>query len=114
MRFEGVSFTYPDAEKPVLTDVSLHLPRGHKLALLGENGAGKTTLIKLLTRLYRPTAGRITLDGLDLNDWDEAALRRRVGVIFQDFVQYQFRLVYTSDAADELRGVGSWCTRLTK
>jgi ATP-binding cassette subfamily B protein len=90
VRFENVSFTYPDAEKPVLTDVNLHLPRGHKLALVGENGAGKTTLIKLLTRLYRPTAGRVTLDGLDLNEWDEAALRRRVGVIFQDFVQYQF------------------------
>jgi ATP-binding cassette subfamily B protein len=90
VRFENVSFTYPDAEKPVLTDVNLHLPRGHKLALVGENGAGKTTLIKLLTRLYRPTAGRVTLDGLDLNAWDEAALRRRVGVIFQDFVQYQF------------------------
>jgi ABC-type multidrug transport system fused ATPase/permease subunit len=70
--------------------VTLHLPRGHKLALVGENGAGKTTLIKLLTRLYRPTSGRITLDGLDLAAWDEGALRRRIGVIFQDFVQYQF------------------------
>jgi ATP-binding cassette subfamily B protein len=90
IRFEGVSFAYPGAEKPVLSDVTLHLPRGHKLALVGENGAGKTTLIKLLTRLYRPTSGRITLDGLDLAAWDEGALRRRIGVIFQDFVQYQF------------------------
>ncbi|MFO0602608.1 MAG: ABC transporter ATP-binding protein [Polyangiales bacterium] len=90
VRFENVSFTYPGADKPVLRDVTLHLPRGHKLALVGENGAGKTTLIKLLTRLYRPTAGRITLDGLDLADWDESALRRRIGVIFQDFVHYQF------------------------
>ncbi len=90
IRFEGVSFAYPGADKPVLADVTLHLPRGHKLALVGENGAGKTTLIKLLTRLYRPTSGRITLDGLDLAAWDEGALRRRIGVIFQDFVQYQF------------------------
>lgn len=90
VRFENVSFTYPDAERAVLEGVSLHLPRGHKLALVGENGAGKTTLIKLLTRLYRPTGGRITLDGLDLNEWGEDALRRRIGVIFQDFVQYQF------------------------
>jgi ATP-binding cassette subfamily B protein len=89
LRFENVSFAYPGAEKPVLQDVTLHLPPGHKLALVGENGAGKTTLIKLLTRLYRPTAGRVLLDGLDLNAWREDALRRRVGVIFQDFVQYQ-------------------------
>jgi ATP-binding cassette, subfamily B, bacterial len=90
IRFESVSFAYPGAEKPVLSQLTLHLPRGHKLALVGENGAGKTTLIKLLTRLYRPTAGRITLDGRDLNEWNETALRRRIGVIFQDFVQYQF------------------------
>ena len=89
VRFEGVSFTYPGAAQATLTDVTLHIPRGHKLALVGENGAGKTTLIKLLTRLYRPTAGRITLDGLDLAAWDDVALRRRIGVIFQDFVQYQ-------------------------
>ena len=55
---------------------------------MGENGAGKTTFIKLLTRLYEPTEGRILLDGRDLRDWDEAELRRRVGVIFQDFNQY--------------------------
>jgi ATP-binding cassette, subfamily B, bacterial len=90
IRFENVSFAYPGSEKPVLSQLTLHLPRGHKLALVGENGAGKTTLIKLLTRLYRPTAGRITLDGRDLNEWNETALRRRIGVIFQDFVQYQF------------------------
>jgi ATP-binding cassette subfamily B protein len=89
IRFEHVSFGYPGAEQPVLTDVSLHVPAGSSLALVGENGSGKTTLIKLLTRLYRPTSGRITLDGLDLADWDEAALRRRIGVIFQDFVRYQ-------------------------
>jgi ATP-binding cassette subfamily B protein len=89
IRFERVSFAYPGAEAPVLKDVDLHVRPGSSLALVGENGSGKTTLIKLLTRLYRPTAGRITLDGLDLADWDEDALRRRVGVIFQDFVRYQ-------------------------
>ncbi len=89
IRFEGVSFTYPGASAPTLSEVSLHLPRGHKLALVGENGAGKTTLIKLLTRLYAPTSGRITLDGLDLAEWEEGAFRRRIGVIFQDFVHYQ-------------------------
>jgi ABC-type multidrug transport system fused ATPase/permease subunit len=68
----------------------LEIPAGHSLALVGQNGAGKTTLIKLLTRLYEPTSGRIVLDGTDLRDWDRGALRRRIGVIFQDFVRYQF------------------------
>jgi ABC-type multidrug transport system fused ATPase/permease subunit len=90
IRFESVSFAYPGSARPTLTDVTLHIPAGRKLALVGENGAGKTTLIKLLTRLYAPTGGRITLDGRDLREWDSAALRRRIGVIFQDFVRYQF------------------------
>jgi ATP-binding cassette subfamily B protein len=89
IRFNHVSFGYPGAEQTVLTDVNLHIPPGTSLALVGENGSGKTTLIKLLTRLYRPTSGTITLDGLDLAEWDETALRRRIGVIFQDFVRYQ-------------------------
>ena len=84
-----MSFTYPGIETPALERVSLHLHPGRKLALVGENGAGKTTLIKLLTRLYRPTAGRILLDGLELDAWDVDVLRKRVGVIFQDFVRYQ-------------------------
>ena len=90
VRFEGVSFTYPGASQPALTAVDLHIHPGESLALVGENGSGKTTLIKLLTRLYRPDQGRILLDGLDLNDWEEGALRRRIGVIFQDFSRYQF------------------------
>jgi ATP-binding cassette subfamily B protein len=89
IRFIDVGFRYPGAERPVLTGVNLHVRAGESLALVGENGSGKTTLIKLLTRLYQPTSGRITLDGLDLREWDEAALRRRIGVIFQDFVRYQ-------------------------
>ncbi|GHA97115.1 ABC transporter permease [Modicisalibacter luteus] len=89
IRFEAVCFTYPGGDRPVLQDIDLHLKPGESLALVGENGSGKTTLIKLLTRLYEPTRGRILLDGSDLRDWDLGVLRRRIGVIFQDFVRYQ-------------------------
>ncbi len=89
VRFEHVSFTYPGASEAAVRDISFHLRPGESLALVGENGSGKTTLIKLLTRLYSPASGRITLDGLDLAEWNPAALRRRVGVIFQDFARYQ-------------------------
>jgi ABC-type multidrug transport system fused ATPase/permease subunit len=89
IRFEQVSFYYPGSQTPALQNISLHLKPGQKLAIVGENGSGKTTLIKLLTRLYRPTSGRILLDGLDLQAWDLATLQRRIGVIFQDFVRYQ-------------------------
>ncbi len=89
VRFENVTFTYPGAGEPAVSDVSFQLRPGGSLALVGENGSGKTTLIKLLTRLYVPTAGRITLDGLDLAEWSPAALRKRIGVIFQDFARYQ-------------------------
>lgn len=92
IRFEGVGFTYPGAGQPALVDIDLHIRPGESLALVGENGSGKTTLIKLLTRLYTPTTGRILLDGMDLQDWDEAALLGRIGVIFQDFSRYQFLL----------------------
>ncbi len=90
IRFENVSFTYPGSTKPALKDISLHLKPGEKLAIVGENGSGKTTLIKLLTRLYTPESGRILLDGLNLEEWDLDELRRRIGVIFQNFVRYQF------------------------
>ncbi|WP_456269849.1 ABC transporter ATP-binding protein/permease [Kushneria sp. AK178] len=89
LRFEHVHFAYPGGAT-ALHDISLHLRPGESLALVGENGSGKTTLIKLLTRLYQPDGGRILLDGSDLRDWQLAALRRRIGVIFQDFVRYQF------------------------
>lgn len=90
VRFENVSFTYPGSLQPALKNISLHLKPGQKLAIVGENGSGKTTLIKLLTRLYTPDSGRILLDGLDLEEWDVDVLRRRIGVIFQNFVRYQF------------------------
>ncbi len=89
LRFEDVSFTYPGAEQPALSGVTLRVAPGDKLAIVGENGAGKTTLIKLLAGLYAPTSGRITLDGLDLQRFAPAVLRRRIGVIFQDFARYQ-------------------------
>lgn len=90
IRFENVSFTYPGSLQPALKNVSLHLKPGKKLAIVGENGSGKTTLIKLLTRLYTPDSGRILLDGLDLQAWDINVLHQRIGVIFQNFVRYQF------------------------
>lgn len=101
VRFENVSFSYPDAGEPALEDINLHLRPGCSLALVGENGSGKTTLIKLLTRLYRPTAGRILLDGLDLELWDERTLRERIGVIFQDFARYQMQVGENVGAGDE-------------
>jgi len=84
-----VSFRYPGTEKWVLEDISFAIRPGETVALVGANGAGKTTLVKLLTRLYDPTEGRITIDGIDLKDFDPGELRARVGVIFQDYVKYQ-------------------------
>jgi ATP-binding cassette subfamily B protein len=72
--------------------LSFSLRPGERIALVGENGAGKTTLAKLLVRLYDPSEGRILLDGRDLRDYDVSSLRRHVGVIFQDFVRYDFLL----------------------
>jgi ATP-binding cassette subfamily B protein len=89
IRFENVSFSYPGAQTPALNCVNLHIIPGESLAIVGENGSGKTTLIKLLTRLYAPTEGRILVDGLDLQEWDLDAIREKVGVIFQDFARYQ-------------------------
>jgi ATP-binding cassette subfamily B protein len=100
LRFADVSFTYPGAQTPALDRVSLTLKPGQTLALVGENGSGKTTLIKLLTRLYTPTGGQIFLDGRDLQEWDDLALRRRVGVIFQDFVRYQLKVGENIGAGD--------------
>jgi ATP-binding cassette subfamily B protein len=100
IRFENVSFSYPGSEQPALVDVDLHIKPGESLALVGENGSGKTTLIKLLTKLYLPTKGRILLDGQDLREWDEATLRQRIGVIFQDFTRYQLMVGENIGAGD--------------
>jgi ATP-binding cassette subfamily B protein len=101
VRFEDVSFRYPETEEAALEHVTLHLTPGSSLALVGENGSGKTTLIKLLTRLYAPTSGRILLDGKDLAEWEESALRERIGVIFQDFARYQMLVGENVGAGDE-------------
>jgi ATP-binding cassette subfamily B protein len=88
IRFEGVTFRYPGATTDALCDVSLEIPAGGRVALVGENGAGKTTLVKLLARLYDPSQGRITVDGIDLKEMDPAEWQRNIGVIFQDFAHY--------------------------
>ncbi|HNP35500.1 MAG TPA: ABC transporter ATP-binding protein [Woeseiaceae bacterium] len=100
LELEHVSFAYPGGTENALEDVSLHIRPGESLAIVGENGSGKTTLIKLITRLYEPTAGRILLDGLNLNEWDIDALRQRVGVIFQDYGRYQFSVGENIGAGD--------------
>jgi len=100
IRFEGVGFRYPaggDAsgaggDRWALRNVDVFVPKGQSLALVGENGAGKTTFIKLLAGLYDPTEGRVLLDGRDVRAWDERELRARIGVIFQDFNEYQLAL----------------------
>ena len=88
VRFHNVSFTYPGADRPALANVTLTLRPQERVALVGENGAGKTTLVRLLLGLYRPDAGRITVDGTDLTDLDPAQWRRRATAIFQDFMRY--------------------------
>jgi ATP-binding cassette, subfamily B, bacterial len=88
--FEDVGFIYPGAERWAVRNLSFTLHAGEVLALVGENGAGKTTLVKLLARLYDPDEGRILLDGHDLRDYDLDDLRGNMGVIFQDFVRYNF------------------------
>ncbi|MFN8344423.1 MAG: ABC transporter ATP-binding protein [Spirosomataceae bacterium] len=85
--FENVSFRYPNAEKWVFRQLNFTLKAGEKLAIVGENGAGKTTLVKLLTRLYDPTEGRILLEGRDLREYDLAELQHHIGVIFQDYIR---------------------------
>ncbi|ODT47932.1 ABC transporter ATP-binding protein [Devosia sp. 63-57] len=88
--FEGVGFRYPETENWVVRNLSFTLPAGETLALVGENGAGKTTIVKLLTRLYDPSEGRITVDGVDLRDMAPAEIHAHIGVIFQDFIRYSF------------------------
>lgn len=103
---ENVSFRYPGAQADTLRDISLTLPVGHKLALVGENGAGKSTLIKLICRLYRPTSGRITLGGVDIWDIPGQEYFSRLGVVFQDAMVLPFSLlenVLMGEAWDEAR-----------
>ena len=88
IEFENVTFQYPGTEKPIFSDLSFRLSKGQRVALVGENGEGKTTVVKLMARLYDPSAGRILLDGRDLKEYDVDELRKEIGVIFQDFIRY--------------------------
>jgi ATP-binding cassette subfamily B protein len=89
LRFEKVTFAYPDTDRLVLDELDLRIEPGERIALIGENGQGKTTLLKLLTRLYDPSAGRILLDGIDLREYSIEDLHSQIGVIFQDFMRYE-------------------------
>lgn len=87
--FRDVSFVYPGTERRVLDRLNFRLEPGERIALIGQNGQGKTTIVKLITRLYDPTSGRVLLDGVDLREYDIDDLCREIGVIFQDFMRYE-------------------------
>ena len=100
VRFENVSFRYPDAPEATLVGISLHIRPGESLALVGENGAGKSTLIKILCGFYKPDSGMVLLHGRDVQDWEPETLHRSIGVIFQDFNRYQFTIGENIGAGD--------------
>ena len=87
--FQDVTFVYPGGSRRVLDGLNFRIDPGERIALIGENGQGKTTIVKLLTRLYEPSAGRILLDGIDLREYSIEDLHREIGVIFQDFMRYE-------------------------
>jgi ATP-binding cassette subfamily B protein len=108
--FTGVRFAYPGATSPVFDGLDLALPAGRSTAIVGPNGAGKTTFVKLLAGLHQPSAGRITVDGRDLTDLDQAAWQRQVAVVFQDFNRYPLTArenvtLGAPEHADDLEGV---------
>jgi ATP-binding cassette, subfamily B, bacterial len=116
LTFRNVSFAYPGSNHLVLEDVELELPAGSVIAVVGENGAGKSTLVKLLSGFYRPTTGRIEVDGVDLATMDQPAWRERMAGAFQDFVRFEFpaqRNVGLGDLPrlDDLGAVSSAVTR---
>ncbi len=90
--FVNVSFSYPGSDVEVLSDVNFSLNVGEKMAFVGQNGAGKTTLIKLLLRFYKPTRGQILLDGKDIQEFNDEQYQAIFGVIFQDFIKYDFNV----------------------
>ncbi len=100
INFEDVSFSYPGTDVKVLSDVNLWLPPGSVVAVVGDNGAGKSTLVKLLSRMYEPTSGRISVDGADLAELDPAAWRRRLSAAFQDSCRFEFLLGETIGIGD--------------
>jgi ATP-binding cassette subfamily B protein len=88
IEFRELSFSYPGSDRPILRNLNLFLRPDERIALIGENGEGKTTIVKLLTRLYDPTAGQILLDGIDLREYDLDDYASNIAVIFQDFMRY--------------------------
>ncbi len=98
--FENVSFRYPGTDRWALRDVSLRIPAGSVVALVGENGAGKTTVVKLLCRMYEPTGGRILVDGVDLAEIDVDAWRGRLSAAFQDFARFELTAAETVGVGD--------------
>ena len=100
IRFEHVSFAYPGTDRLVLEDVNLDLPAGAVVAIVGENGAGKSTLVKLLAKLYEPSAGRILIDGVDLTRMPAGEWRRRLAGAFQDFFRFEFRARHSVGIGD--------------
>lgn len=103
LRVEGLSWTYPGSDRPALSDVSFELAPTETLAVVGHNGSGKSTLVKLLARRYLASEGRVLLDGVDLREWSEAALRDRVSVLFQDFNRYKLTVGENIGAGDPPR-----------
>ena len=104
--FRDVWFVYPGTDRQILKNLNFRLEPGERVALIGQNGQGKTTIVKLMTRLYDPTGGRILLDGVDLREYGIEDLCREIGVIFQDFMRYEMtareniavgRIEYLSD-----------------
>src|SRR5579859_4284710 len=90
IEFRNVGYTYEGKDKPALDNVSFHIAKGETVAIVGHNGAGKTTLVKLVARLYDPQAGQVLIDGRDVREYDPDELRGEFGVLFQDYVSYQF------------------------
>jgi ATP-binding cassette, subfamily B, bacterial len=100
IRFDHVTFTYPGTSRVVLDDVSLHLPAGAVVAIVGENGAGKTTLVKLLAKMYEPSKGTILVDDLPLAHLNAIEWRQRLSGAFQDFFRFEFRALHTVGLGD--------------
>lgn len=103
IRLDGVSFAYPGTSKLVLRDVSVDIPAGSAVAIVGENGAGKSTLVKLLSALYTPTSGRILVDGTDLAGIEPRAWHAKVAPLFQDFTRFELLLRETVGLGDVQR-----------
>jgi ATP-binding cassette subfamily B protein len=102
----NLGYTYPGADKPTLADVSLELPAGAVVAVVGENGAGKSTLVGLLTGMLRPTEGQVLVDGVDMREFDHDQWRARMSGAFQDFAKLEFR-AQESIGVGDLRDVSS-------